>query len=56
MGSPIGKSPIADPIAIEGERLKTIGATAHKLGTRNIRLFSFYPEAEVDADAHETFD
>ena len=51
MGSPIGKSPIADPIAIEGERLKTIGATAHKLGTRNIRLFSFYPEADVDADA-----
>lgn len=51
MGSPIGKSPIVDPIAIEGERLKTIGATAHNLGTRNIRLFSFYPQAEVDADA-----
>ena len=48
MGSPIGKSPIADPIEIESERLKTIGAAAHQLGTRNIRLFSFYPEGDVD--------
>lgn len=48
MGSPIGKSPITDPIEIESERLKTIGETAHQLGTRNIRLFSFYPEGDVD--------
>lgn len=48
MGSPIGKSPIADPIDVESERLKTIGETAHQLGTRNIRLFSFYPEGDVD--------
>ena len=47
MGSPIGKSPIADPIDIESERLKTIGATARQLGTRNIRLFSFYPEGDA---------
>ncbi len=51
MGSPIGKSPIADPIDIEGERLKTIGATARQLGTRNIRLFSFYPEGDADDSA-----
>ena len=51
MGSPIGKSPIADPIDIECERLKRIGATAHQLGTRNIRLFSFYPEGETDEAA-----
>ena len=48
MGSPIGKSPISDPIEIESERLKQIGATANSLGTRNIRLFSFYPEGEHD--------
>ncbi len=48
MGSPIGKSPIADPIEIESERLKTIGETAQQLGTRNIRLFSFYPEGDAD--------
>jgi len=51
MGSPIGKSPITDPIAIESERLKTIGETARRLGTRNIRLFSFYPEHDVDEAA-----
>ena len=51
MGSPIGKSPIADPIEIECERLKAIGETAHQLGTRNIRLFSFYPEGEPDDTA-----
>ena len=54
MGSPIGKSPITDPIAIEGERLKTIGETARQLGTRNIRLFSFYPERDIDEAALQT--
>ncbi len=48
MGSPIGKSPIADPIEIECERLMRIGETARQLGTRNIRLFSFYPEDAPD--------
>ncbi len=51
MGSPIGKSPIHDPIAIECERLKTIGETARALGTRNIRLFSFYPDGKHDEAA-----
>ena len=54
MGSPIGKSPIQDPIEIESERLKRIGDTAQRLGTRNIRLFSFYPEGDTDAAALET--
>ncbi len=48
MGSPIGKSPIEDPIEIECERLRHVGAVADQLGTRNIRIFSFYPEAGVD--------
>ncbi|MCY3796567.1 MAG: sugar phosphate isomerase/epimerase [Chloroflexi bacterium] len=51
MGSPIGKSPIADPIDVESERLKTVGETAHQLGTRNIRLFSFYPDGDIDEAA-----
>ncbi len=49
MGSPIGKSPIDDPIEIERERLRTVGAVADRLGTRKIRIFSFYPAAGVDA-------
>ncbi len=51
MGSPIGKSPIVDPIDIECERLKAIGETARRLGTRNIRIFSFYPEGDNDDSA-----
>ena len=47
MGSPIGKSPIQDAIAIESDRLKRIGEIACQLGTKNIRLFSFYPQAAV---------
>ena len=54
MGSPIGKSPIQDPVDIESERLKRIGDIAHQLGTRNIRLFSFYPVAENDDAAMAT--
>ena len=51
MGSPIGKSPIEDPIEIECERLRRVGAVADKLSTRNIRIFSFYPVAGVDETA-----
>ncbi|MCY3832014.1 MAG: sugar phosphate isomerase/epimerase [Chloroflexi bacterium] len=51
MGSPIGKSPITDPIAIECERLKTVGETARQLGTKNVRLFSFYPDGDADEAA-----
>ena len=48
MGSPVGKSPIQDPSEIEIERLKRVGGTAHRLGTRNIRIFSFYPTSDID--------
>ena len=51
MGSPIGKSPIADPIEIERKRLRQVGAVAQQLGTRNIRIFSFYPKGDVDEAA-----
>ena len=56
MGSPIGKSPIEEPIEIECERLKTIGATALALGTRNIRLFSFYPRAHDSAALQQSIE
>jgi sugar phosphate isomerase/epimerase len=50
MGSPIGKTPIQDPIGNEAERVKRIAEIAHQLGTNNIRIFSFYPEANVTAE------
>jgi sugar phosphate isomerase/epimerase len=43
LGSPIGKSPIEDPIENElGNLLKIIKA-GNIVGCRNIRMFSFYP-------------
>jgi len=47
MGSPIGKSPIKESIDMESDRLKFIADVAKKLGTKNIRMFSFYPEKKV---------
>ena len=38
LGSPIGKSPITEPLEIECERLKRIGDTAHQLGTEKYSL------------------
>jgi len=53
MGSPIGKTPIQAPIQNEAERLKRIAEIAHQLDTKNIRIFSFYPEAEVTTEVME---
>lgn len=47
MGSPIGKYPIQDPMDAELERLSRLADIATALGTNNIRIFSYYPEAEV---------
>lgn len=50
MGSPIGKSPIGDPLDAELNRLKRLGQIARALGTNKIRIFSFYPAGEVTQD------
>ena len=51
IGSPLGKSPLKDPIENELEKLQRIMAVAEKLGTRNIRIFSFYPP-DTSTNAH----
>jgi sugar phosphate isomerase/epimerase len=43
IGSPIGKSPIADPIEHEAANLERIFQIAETVGTRRVRIFSFYP-------------
>lgn len=45
IGSPIGKSPLADPIATEIANLERIIAIGRIVGTDRIRVFSFYPPA-----------
>ena len=52
IGSPIGKSPLADPIENELTNLARAFEVATILGTNQIRVFSFYPpNDEVDDDA-----
>ena len=43
LGSPIGKTPILDPIEQEADNLKRLFEIGHAVGTRRIRIFSFYP-------------
>lgn len=43
IGSPIGKSPIVDPIEQELSNLLRIFRIADAAGTRRVRVFSFYP-------------
>lgn len=44
VGSPVGKSPLADPIKNELGNLDRLYQIGDIFGTRNIRIFSFYPE------------
>jgi sugar phosphate isomerase/epimerase len=43
LGSPVGKSPLIDPIENELANIERLIALGDILGTRNIRIFSFYP-------------
>lgn len=43
IGSPVGKSPLANPIAREEANLVRMFEIAEAVGTRTIRVFSFYP-------------
>jgi len=43
LGSPIGKTPILDPIEKEETNLKRLFEIGRAVGTRRIRIFSFYP-------------
>jgi sugar phosphate isomerase/epimerase len=47
IGSPIGKSPIVEPIATELANLERIIAIGRTVGTDRIRVFSFYPPADA---------
>jgi sugar phosphate isomerase/epimerase len=43
IGSPVGKSPIGDPVDREASNLTRIFRVAEAVGTRWVRVFSFYP-------------
>ena len=51
LGSPIGKSPLADPIDKELANLDRLATIGKALSCRRIRIFSFYPE-DISTNAH----
>ncbi len=51
LGSPLGKSPLVDPIETELDNLRRIMVIGDMLGTKNIRIFSFYPP-DISSNAH----
>jgi len=53
IGSPVGKSPIEEPIETEVQKLHRLSEIARQLGTSNIRIFSFHPpEGSDDYDSY----
>jgi sugar phosphate isomerase/epimerase len=55
IGSPIGKSPIADPLEVELANLKRIFRIAESVSTRMIRVFSFYPPKGAQESGYDAF-
>lgn len=51
IGSPIGKSPLVEPIEPVIANLERIIAIAAMVGTRRVRIFSFYPP-DISTNAH----
>ena len=51
IGSPLGKSPLADPIENELAKLERIIAIGAALDCRRVRIFSFYPP-DTSTNAH----
>ena len=51
LGSPVGKSPIVDPVATEVANIERLIEIGEILGTKRIRIFSFYPP-DTSTNAH----
>lgn len=51
IGSPIGKSPLIEPVETALANLQRIIAIAAIVGTRRVRIFSFYPP-DISTNAH----
>ncbi|MGC9347076.1 MAG: sugar phosphate isomerase/epimerase family protein [Anaerolineae bacterium] len=51
LGSPIGKSPLDDPIEYEMNNLRRIFEIGESVGCRRVRMFSFYP-ADTSTNVH----
>ncbi|MBN1286732.1 MAG: sugar phosphate isomerase/epimerase [Anaerolineae bacterium] len=55
LGSPVGKSPIQDPLENEIKNMERLFEVGGALGSNRIRLFSFYPPDINDAAAYDGY-
>jgi sugar phosphate isomerase/epimerase len=55
IGSPVGKSAIADPIEQELSNLARVFQVAEAVGTRLVRLFSFYPPDTISYAHYDNY-
>lgn len=55
LGSPVGKTPILDPIETEAANLARLFEIGRALGTRLIRVFSFYPPDTESNAGYDTY-
>jgi sugar phosphate isomerase/epimerase len=55
IGSPVGKSPIAAPLEVDLANLERIFRIAERVGTRLIRVFSFYPPAGTPESGFDAY-
>ncbi len=51
LGSPVGKSPLADPIETEANNVHRLIEICQIVGTNKIRIFSFYPD-DISTNSH----
>lgn len=54
LGSPVGKSPLMEPISYELGNLTRLMVIGKALGTNRIRIFSFYPPDLSDTGAYDS--
>ena len=52
IGSPVGKIPVAAPLAPELERMRRVAGVASELGTGIVRVFSFFVPAGEPPERH----
>jgi sugar phosphate isomerase/epimerase len=55
LGSPIGKTPIVEPIEKEAANLARLFEIGRAVGTRRIRVFSFYPPDISDNTGYDAY-
>ncbi len=55
LGSPVGKSMLADPIVLDEQRIRRLIEIGDILACRHIRIFSWYPDDTSSNDHYDQF-